>query len=100
MRHEVAELKRRVARLEHEQRVRSSAFRHEVPELERRVARLEHEQRRRSSAFRHDVPELDRRVARLEQEERLRSYDLPPWFWVMIATSILLSAITIAARVG
>lgn len=51
-------------------------------------------------SVRREVARLERRVAQLEHEERLRSYELPSWFWVMIASSILLSVFTVVIAAG
>lgn len=51
--------------------------------------------RRDVDSLRHEVARLERRVAQLEHQERLRSSELPSWYWVMIASSILLSVLTV-----
>lgn len=50
--------------------------------------------------LRNELRHVERRVAQLEHEERMRAAQMPAWFWVMLATSIVLSVLTVALDAG
>ncbi|HMQ26405.1 MAG TPA: hypothetical protein PKA98_10495 [Acidimicrobiales bacterium] len=50
--------------------------------------------------LRNELRRVERRVAQLEHEEQMRAAQMPAWFWVMLATSIVLSVLTVALDAG